>query len=195
MSVRLRPLREDEYPAFVRDGVREYAADIRQNGGLSAEQAAAKAARDFTQTLPDGLATPGHAIMVVENAAGGERVGRLWFAERELDGAGVIYVYDIAVDEPHRGRGFGRAAMLALEQEVLRRGRDVIELNVFAGNDRARADTSMHIPIAKSFFVVLPPLQKYFCQIERGACCVLGVLTAGIRKTKNRNHAFPVSSL
>jgi ribosomal protein S18 acetylase RimI-like enzyme len=138
MSVRLRPLREDEWPAFVEDQKLQYAQDMVENGGLSPEAAAEKAEQDFVKTLPDGLATEGHFISVVEDAATGDAIGRLWFAIREIWRERVAFVYDVYIDEKSRGRGFGRAAMLALEEEVRTHGIERVSLNVFGGNAVAR---------------------------------------------------------
>ena len=138
MSVRLRPLREDEYADFVERGRREYAEDLYENGSLTREAATAKAARDYAQLLPEGPATPGQTIYAIEELETGERVGRLWFTEREMDGQRIAFLYDIAIDEPHRGRGLGRAAMLAFEQVAMADGHEVLQLNVFGGNARAR---------------------------------------------------------
>jgi ribosomal protein S18 acetylase RimI-like enzyme len=153
VSVRLRPLRDDEYPAFLDEGRRQYAVDLHENGGMDRDQAEAKAARDFERLLPDGLATAGHTISAIEEEATGERIGRLWFADREENGRAVAYLYDITIDEPHRGRGLGRAAMLALEEAVAGQGHTELELNVFGGNSRARglyrslgfAETAVHM--------------------------------------------------
>ena len=138
MSVRLRPLREDEWPAFVEEGKRQYAEDMVENAGFTPEAAERKAEHDFVSVLPDGLATEGHFIFAVEDSSTAERVGRLWFARRKVDIGEVAYVYDIHIDEHARGRGLGRAAMLALEEEVRQRGLERISLNVFGGNAVAR---------------------------------------------------------
>jgi ribosomal protein S18 acetylase RimI-like enzyme len=138
VSARLRPLREDEFAEFLEQGRKQYADDVHRNGSMTPEAATAKAARDFAQLLPEGLATPGQTIAAIEEVETGERVGRLWFAKRELGGRTVSYLYDITIDEPHRGRGLGRAAMLAFEQAAAADGLDVLELNVFGGNTRAR---------------------------------------------------------
>jgi ribosomal protein S18 acetylase RimI-like enzyme len=138
VSVRLRPLRDDEYPAFLEESRREYSVDLHENGGMDRDRAEAKAAGDFAMLLPGGLSTPGHTISAIERVDGGERIGRLWFADHESDGRTVTYLYDITIDEQHRGRGFGRAAMLALEKAAADRGHDVVQLNVFGGNARAR---------------------------------------------------------
>jgi GNAT superfamily N-acetyltransferase len=49
-----------------------------------------------------------------------------------------LIVYDIDVDEPHRGRGYGKAAMGFTEDEARRRGLTRIALHVGARNDVAR---------------------------------------------------------
>ena len=51
----------------------------------------------------------------------------------------TFFVYDIRIDEGQRGRGYGRAAMIAAEAEAARRGIDRMALNVFGGNKRARS--------------------------------------------------------
>jgi ribosomal protein S18 acetylase RimI-like enzyme len=135
-TLRLRPLRPDEFAAFVVASKAGYAHDIAQHGGFSPEFARQKAEADFAVVLPEGLETAGHGIFVVE--ADGERVGVLWVAERELGARQVLFIYDIEIDEAHRGRGHGRSAMLLAEEEARRRGLDRIELNVFGGNDVAR---------------------------------------------------------
>jgi ribosomal protein S18 acetylase RimI-like enzyme len=126
--VALRPLRADELPAFVERGREEYRRQLVEFAGLGAQEAAAKAERDWALAL-----TPDQAVYAVEH---GERaVGTLWFAEVR----GRAYLYEIWVDPDERGRGFGRAAMAALEAEARRRGLRGVEFNVWAGNAVARS--------------------------------------------------------
>jgi ribosomal protein S18 acetylase RimI-like enzyme len=135
-SLQLRPLREDEYPAWRRVELDEYARDISENGDTPLDAARRKAETDMAEILPDGLATPKHWIYVLDVHSAG--VGRLWLAEREIDGRRAIFIFDIHVDEAFRGRGFGRAAMLLVEREALARDIHRIELNVFGANTVAR---------------------------------------------------------
>ena len=133
---RLRPLREDEWPAWRETSRLRYALDLAQNGGLPVDVARRKAEADFAGLWPDGPASAGNVLLAVEE--GGEARGVVWFAEREFHGMRHAYLYEIEIDEAHRGRGLGREAMLLLEDEVRARGLDRIELNVFGGNERAR---------------------------------------------------------
>lgn len=138
MSVRLRPLREDEFPGFVEECKRQYTQDMIENGGFAPKTAREKAEHDFPTVLPDGLATEGHFIFAIEDSSTGTRVGRIWFARREVDVGEVAFLYDVHIDEHARGKRFGRAAMLALEDEARARGLERISLNVFGGNSIAR---------------------------------------------------------
>ena len=135
-DLRLRPMRPDEYPTWVAASKAAYAKDIAEHGGGTVEVAQAKADADFAAILPDGLETPGHAILVAE--VNGEQVGRLWIAERENFGQRFLYIYEITIDKAERGKGYGRATMLLAETEARARGLDRLQLNVFGGNDVAR---------------------------------------------------------
>jgi len=135
-SVRLRPIRAVEFPAFWAASKAGYAEGIEVHGGQSHTAAQQKADADMAAVLPLGLETPGHAIFVVE--VDGAAVGRLWLAERASGGRQVMFVYDVSIDPEHQGRGYGRAAMRLAEGEARARGLERIELNVFGGNDVAR---------------------------------------------------------
>jgi ribosomal protein S18 acetylase RimI-like enzyme len=129
-------MRDDEFADFRREGEAVYAHDIEQSGGWSAEAARKKSAEDWERLLGQGLQSPGQSVYVLEDE--GEPVGVLWLAERESGGRHTLFVYDVHIDERHRGRGLGRAAMQLAEEEARRRGMSRIELNVFGGNEVAR---------------------------------------------------------
>ncbi len=138
MSTAIRPMRADEYPAWLEASAARYAEDIVENGGFMDEaQARQKSQDDYDRLLPDGVSTPGHHIWVVLDDDGSS-VGSLWVAEREFDGGPSAFVYEIRIEEAHRGRGHGRAAMLLAEEEARALGLDRITLNVFGGNQVAR---------------------------------------------------------
>jgi ribosomal protein S18 acetylase RimI-like enzyme len=139
MTVRLRPLRGDELPEFIEHGIEEYARDMAANAGLSPERARKKSEKDWANLLPNGRVPPGHHLFAVEDERG-ERVGEVWFAERTNDfDATVAFVYSIEIAEPFRGRGYGRQAMLLLEDDVRSLGLSHVALNVFGGNEVARS--------------------------------------------------------
>jgi GNAT superfamily N-acetyltransferase len=138
LRLRLRPIRDDEFAAFVEASRSGYARDIEEHGHASRDEAVRKAAADMAGLFPGDRPAAGQTVLVVEEEETGEPVGRVWFTVREHDGRQVAWLYDITIDERVRGRGYGRRAMQLLEEEARRRGLGRIALNVFGGNVRAR---------------------------------------------------------
>lgn len=133
MTLRLRPLEDAEIAQLAPQIEREYAEDVERHGGFDADAARAKAAQEIPQVLAD----PSNRLFALEDED--ERVGHLWVGERELNGRRVLWVWDVFVDERHRRRGFGRQALKLAEEEARRRGLPCVRLNVFGGNQAARA--------------------------------------------------------
>jgi ribosomal protein S18 acetylase RimI-like enzyme len=131
----IRPLREDEYDAFVGRGLAFYVNDMVA-AGVDRDVAQAKADRDLPQILPQGLATPDHSMYAIEDE--GRFAGYLWLCDRDSELGHSLFVYAIEIDEEFRGRGLGRAAMVFAEEEAKRLGIAKVALNVFGGNEVAR---------------------------------------------------------
>jgi ribosomal protein S18 acetylase RimI-like enzyme len=110
----------------------DYAEDLVRDYGMSADKARARARAEI-----DGHRTTEHSVFVIEVER--EPVGHLWLVERRDAYEPTLVVYDIDVDESHRGRGYGRAAMVFAEEEARRRGLTRIALHVGARNDGARS--------------------------------------------------------
>ncbi len=140
-AVRLRPMSGDEYDAWLVRSRAGYAQDMIANAGFGEGEAWAKADRDYEFFLPDGRETQGAFLLTVEDAGSGETVGWIWLVRRPRFGGGeteAAFLFEITIGEERRGRGYGRAAMLALEEHVRELGLDTIDLNVFGGNEIAR---------------------------------------------------------
>ncbi len=135
--VTLEPMPAEAWAEWRSTEVRGYAADKVRAGTWPAEGALERAEREFTQVLPEGLATPGHAIRSIVNEAG-EAVGMLWFGPLHETGRGTCFIWDIVVLAEARGRGYGRAALATLEPIARSLGYDAIGLHVFGDNEGAR---------------------------------------------------------
>ncbi len=69
--------------------------------------------------LPDGLRTEGHHFYKAVDVETEKRVGHIWLkVESGDDRKG--FIYDVYIDEGERGKGYGRAMMLALEAKAKR---------------------------------------------------------------------------
>ena len=129
-GVEARPMTETRFAAFRAEMIRGYAADIASSGTLPAADAAARAAAETDETLPDGLNTANHTFLCLH--AGAEEVAINWLCHHREPGAS--WVYGVEVGERHRGQGYGRAAMIAGEQATLAAGDTHLSLNVFGSN-------------------------------------------------------------
>ncbi len=131
MTPQMRPMQDDEFAAWLPLLREDYAQDLVRDYGMSSDAARAQALVEI-----DGHRPAGHSVFVIE--VGGEPVGHLRLVERRDAYAPTLGVYDVDVDEPYRGRGYGKAAMAFTEEEARRRGLTRIALHVGARNDVAR---------------------------------------------------------
>ncbi len=134
--VQLELMTSAEFDGFYDHLIADYADSLARSGSVPAAEARAAAEEQNHQLLPDRERTANHELMIAR--AGGERVGMLWLFHDELAGVARCFVYDVEVEEVHRGQGFGRATMIAAEQRAREHGDQLIELNVFGFNDVAR---------------------------------------------------------
>jgi len=136
-SVRLEPMSADRFAAWSGHSVEGFAAQQVAAGTAGPAEAAAAARAAFADLLPHGRETPQHHFWTV--LAGEEQVGDLWIRVQPLPAEVEAYVYDVEVRPGHRGRGLGRATMLAAETAARDLGADVLRLNVFGHNVAAGA--------------------------------------------------------
>jgi len=93
----------------------------------------AESLRSFNALLPDRIVdSPNQCLRTI--LADGKKVGNLWFGVRDKNEA---VVWDIVVTPEYRNRGFGSAAMVAMEEELRSMEITNIVLNVFAHNSTA----------------------------------------------------------
>ena len=135
-TLRLRPMTDTEFAAFRARSVHGYAVEKVAAGEWSKERADELAEEQTRTLLPDGRSTDGMFIVMAEAEDVGP-VGYAWLALKSPD-VSCAWIYDIAIDEEQRGKGYGRALLNGLEQVAREHGLESIGLNVFASNDYAR---------------------------------------------------------
>ena len=84
------------------------------------------------------MASPGHSFHVVVEDGEAAGVGVLWLYV-DPQAPATAWLYHILIDEKHRGRGLGSAALELAEAEARASGCTALELNVFGWNTRAIA--------------------------------------------------------
>jgi ribosomal protein S18 acetylase RimI-like enzyme len=126
----------EEYVEWYPEAISGYAEGHIKAGSMPADKAHEMAAKQFAELLPDGLATTAHHLLIGE--ADGEPVGILWL-NIPVEGERVsAFVYDVEVEENQRGKGYGRAMMVAAESYALDHKAATIKLHVFGDNTVAR---------------------------------------------------------
>lgn len=129
--MQLRPITDAEFAGWKDRTATSYAAAIGPARGLTEADALKTAYAETDKLLPDGPATEHHHIWIA--LADDAAVGNLWICTRPP----VAFIYSIEVDSTQRGKGYGRAIMLAGEEECRRLGQRQLDLNVFGDNTTA----------------------------------------------------------
>jgi ribosomal protein S18 acetylase RimI-like enzyme len=135
--IRLRRMSQSEYEDYYAKSVQSLAEELSKTGSFSFQDALVAAQKSFTSLLPDGYqkAIDQYLYTVLE---GERKIGVLWFGIKRDRSNPEAYVWDIVIEQGDRGKGYGKQAMLALEEEVKELGISRISLNVFEHNVKAR---------------------------------------------------------
>jgi len=141
----------EEFRRYLEPAIRGYARLHQRSARLTWKKALWVARRDYAQLLPKGLKSPRQFLYSFVHE--GRTVGRVWFELKRKDGRKRAFIYDIALNPAQRGKGLGRKALRAFEQEAKRLGAQAVGLHVFGHNIRARTlyetsgyrYTSMHM--------------------------------------------------
>lgn len=136
-TVRLREMTDAEFTEFSRHSLDQYAREKTKAEGHSESEGRKIAEDQWQSLLPQGRTTPDHYFYVAEHE--GAAIGHAWIALRKKALGTLAFVYDIELREEVRGRGLGRATMLALESQAAALGAIKMGLHVFGHNERARA--------------------------------------------------------
>ncbi|WP_394163693.1 GNAT family N-acetyltransferase [Galactobacter valiniphilus] len=136
MDLQLVALPIHRFLAWMERSAREYEADLLRLGH-DAASAAADARKSLALAFPDGSPAAGQAVFDLV-AADGEPVGYLWVGPDSSGDPTQWWVWDVVVDEAHRGKGYGKQAMRLAEEHARGRGATSIGLSVFGFNKPAQ---------------------------------------------------------
>lgn len=139
MTIRLAPMSEADFVAYLESAVPDYAQAHLKSGDCDPDEALALAQADYDSLLPQGLHTPGQHLLSIYAVDSTEPIGMLWFESRERRGKRSGYIYDFVIRPEHRGKGQGAASLRALQELAREMGVKRIGLHVMGWNTRARA--------------------------------------------------------
>jgi ribosomal protein S18 acetylase RimI-like enzyme len=131
--VRLEPATADEYAAIRLLVLESHAGGLAEARRISLSDAREEAARKIDEVLPRALETPGMLFRTAWVAD--QPVGHIWSAlPAPPDRPEAAWVFFVTVHPECRGNGYGRAILLAAEEELIGLGVPRLELNVFGRN-------------------------------------------------------------
>lgn len=136
MKTQLRPMTQPEFDAFLARSIPEYAADNVRAGYWAESEALERSRKEFERFLPQGLQSPDNYLFTVYDD--GTPVGVIWMKanlERPIKSG---FIFELYIDESQRGRGYGKQAMLLIEEQARALGLESLGLHVFAVNEMAR---------------------------------------------------------
>lgn len=135
--IQLAPMTEADFQEYCAQAIEEYAQEHVRSGHWSAEEASQKAAQQYQELLPNGVATPNNYLFMVREESTQTMVGMLWYAIQTPKP--VAFIYDVRIEPAFRRRGYATQAFQALEQQARAQGVSTIRLHVFGHNHEARA--------------------------------------------------------
>lgn len=134
--IQFEPMDDEAFAAYLAQTMDEYAAEHVRGGRWSPAEASQAARAEYDKLLPQGAQTPDNYLCLLVDEARGERVGHIWYfhdGKRER-----VFLYDIAIDEHRRRKGYAQQALARLEEEARALGATHIALHVFGHNTAAR---------------------------------------------------------
>ena len=137
MTVRLRPMSDDEVHDFLALATAERVEDIVKIGAGTYDSAMAATDAATRELFPEGTRGTDNVVFTVVDDD--RPVGYLWMRPNPDVPVASWSVWWVFVRDAERRRGIGRQVMLLAEDEVKARGGVEMRLNVFAHNPGARA--------------------------------------------------------
>jgi len=134
--IHLKQMLECDFEEYLSWAIQDFAQDKINAGNWNVSEALEKSEASFQTYLPEGLNTMAHHFFSIFKDE--QNVGMIWFAEDNSSQKTTAFIYDFVINETQRRKGFGKAALKAVEQELKTLGINTIGLHVFAHNKAAR---------------------------------------------------------
>lgn len=133
---KLLPMTQTEYDAFLNRTIPDYAADKVRAGQWAESEALERSRKEFEELLPQGVQTKDHYLYTLYD--GEQAVGLIWLRANPDRPTKDGFIFELYVEEDQRGKGYGKQAMLLIEEKARELGLQAIGLHVFGSNKVAR---------------------------------------------------------
>lgn len=126
-------MQHEDFESYFERDIREYAEEHVRNGNWSAEEALERSRKEHQQLLPDGLESRNQYLFSIIDASD-QKLGILWVNIEN----GRAFIYDFRIDEAQRGKGYGKQALVALDEKLKAMDVQSVGLHVFGDNIKAQ---------------------------------------------------------
>lgn len=138
---------DDEFYNFLEGSILSYSKDLVRAGMDNAETALINSKKQFDELLPQGHFTQNHFLYIIESTEG-EELGHIWYEKLKEN---VAYICNFFIFEKFRKKGYGKQALLLVEEDAKSKDLNKIFLHVFKFNDNA---ISLYISLGYKVFQV-----------------------------------------
>ena len=131
----LELMKDSQFQIYVTKAISSYASELIKSGEVPEKMADMEAKKAFYGLLPEGTKTLNQFLfnIVHENQ---QIIGMIWYGLRPHQEG---FIYDFEIDEVHRGKGYGKEALILLEAHAKSLGINKLGLRVFGHNENAYA--------------------------------------------------------
>jgi len=135
--ISLLSMEQSEFDIFFENNIIRYAEENINNGNWKAEDAFERSRAEFQGFLPDGLHSKDQFIFNVFDDEQNLKLGILWVEVKMDEPHRPAFIFDFVIEEQYRGKGFGKAVLLALDDKLQQMGAESVSLHVFGNNTAA----------------------------------------------------------
>jgi GNAT superfamily N-acetyltransferase len=128
--IKFVPMTDEDYAAFLRKSVPEYAYDQMRAGNWTANEAAGRARAEFQQMLPNGPQTPNAYLRTILDDQE-HKVGMLWYFVDVNRSRKTAFLIDFFIFPEGRRKGYEAHAFELFENEARGLGVERVELQIF----------------------------------------------------------------
>jgi len=132
--VKLVPMEQAVFEAYLEEDIQRYAQAHLEAGNWEPSQALEKPRTEHQQLLPDGLESKNQYLFSIVDETDDNKTGLLWVQVKDQK----AFIYDFIIDESFRGKGYGKQALVALDEKLKSIEVQSVGLHVFGDNITAQ---------------------------------------------------------
>lgn len=131
--IQLVKMHQEDLEFYLERSIRDYATDHVRNGNWTAEESLERSKKEFEELLPDGVNSRDQFLYSIV-AESDTRIGLLWVQVKDQK----AFIYDFIIDEAFRGKGYGKQALLVMDEKLKSMNVESVGLHVFGDNTTAQ---------------------------------------------------------